>query len=317
MIRERIRFLGSLSVNPTSEWHLAVRYNTGKRLFEGNNTKFYPIKNTQKYWFADPFLFEYRNKHFVFCEMYDRKEHKGVLEVAELDGLKCKRFKLILDLPYHLSYPCVFEHDGKIFMIPECYQSGRIILYICTKFPYEWEEYTELAAVSAVDTTPLKRNAELIFLTTIFSSTNERINDNLYELRDGNIKCLFQHDFCKRSAGHIIIHNNKIIRPSQDCRSTYGGGLVYNEVAINDGVLSETKMLEIFPPDYKGKNELSISLYNSKKHRYTGIHTYNSDSKYEIIDLKYNDRKSIVTFINNFKCYLRFKFLQRKKTVER
>ncbi len=317
MIRERIRFLVSLAVNPTSEWQLAVRYNTGKKLFEGNNAPFYLIRNTRKYWLADPFLFEYNHKHYVFCEMYNRRENKGVLGVALLKGLKCSKFKPILVLPYHLSYPCVFEHDGRIMMIPECYQSGRITELICKKFPYEWEEYKELAEVVAVDTTPLKSNAGISYLTTVFLSSNERINDNLFQLQDGKLFRLFQNDLCKRSAGHLISLSDRIIRPSQDCQTTYGGGLIFNEVSINDGVLSETKLLEIFPPDINSEDGLSIFLEKRKNHRYTGIHTYNTNEKYEIIDLKYNDRKSVGTFIHNFKRYLRDKHKQRKRTVER
>ena len=37
-----------------------------------------------------------------------------------------------------------------------------------------------------------------------------------------------------RPAGNIFFHHNKMLFPSQDCKYIYGGGIIFNELLINE-----------------------------------------------------------------------------------
>jgi hypothetical protein len=80
------------------------------------------------------------NSYFIFVEEFIYKTNKGHISVLELDLtghlLKTER---IIENPYHMSYPFVFECDGTWYMIPETGGNRSIELYRCTEFPWKWE----------------------------------------------------------------------------------------------------------------------------------------------------------------------------------
>ena len=45
----------------------------------------------------------------------------------------------VIEEPYHLSYPFLFEFEGELYMIPEKARATRVDLYRCVAFPYQWE----------------------------------------------------------------------------------------------------------------------------------------------------------------------------------
>ena len=106
-LKNLIEYADDLSKEYES-WHLAFRSIEKRTLFEGNSDGFIVIPNTIRYWKADPFLFSYKGKEYVFCEMYDRISHKGVIGVAKIRKNRCSKFRVCLDLPHHLSFPYIF-----------------------------------------------------------------------------------------------------------------------------------------------------------------------------------------------------------------
>lgn len=172
-------FLRELSLSPRSEWQVAIRLRGDQALYEGNVQGFQCVTNTVRYWYADPFLFCFNGQDYLFVEMFDRWKKKGVIGVCKVSNGKCGRFRLCLELPWHLSYPCVFEDEVGIHMIPECYQSGEVWMYRCVKFPYRWERERCLTKGLAVDTTPAGKGQ---WFTTFFASADQRKNDNLWRI---------------------------------------------------------------------------------------------------------------------------------------
>jgi hypothetical protein len=104
---------------------------------------------------ADPFPIVLDGRAWVFLEELLFEENRGVISVMEVrrDG-SWTQPQRVLDLPFHLSYPCVFLHDGALFMVPESEAGQSIDLYRCTDFPLRWErETTLMSGLRAVDTT--------------------------------------------------------------------------------------------------------------------------------------------------------------------
>ena len=267
-------------------WGLAIRRSNGKYLYDGNFSEFTYIKNSFRYWRADPFLFEHNGETYIFAELFDRLKAKGKIGVAKIKNGKCGKFKICLDLPWHLSYPCVYKQNSEIYMVPECARSGKITVYKSKSFPYEWEESYVLYEGVGVDTTPVQIEGHPFgFFTTLKTKDNNKNNCLYYIDNDSKqAKLLIDNDFTVRSAGHIFSEGSKTLRPSQDCENTYGGGLFF-------------KMIEsLSVDDFKEKNYRRINVSDIKTDNssisFNGIHTYNKTNTYEIIDLSYDVGKS-------------------------
>ena len=60
------------------------RFVPGGSLPETGAGEFTPMPYSPDYWYADPMLFEENGEHWLFCEAYDRRTHKGLLAVSRL-----------------------------------------------------------------------------------------------------------------------------------------------------------------------------------------------------------------------------------------
>lgn len=101
---------------------------------------FIPIPNDNKFWYADPLLFEDDGKVYLFCEAFNKKEQKGELAVMEWKDNSWTDPVIIIANNYHMSYPCVFEYEGIHYMIPESAECGSLELYVSDSFPYSWKK---------------------------------------------------------------------------------------------------------------------------------------------------------------------------------
>ena len=290
-------------------WQIAIRKRDGDTLFHGNGKGFRLIANSVRYWRADPFLYEKDGITYLFAELFDRFQDKGVLAVAKVrNSSRVGRFHVCLDLPFHLSYPCLFERDGELYMIPEGRQSGEIAIYRCVSFPLKWEKDSVLCHTTGVDTTPLPEELcqhDFSFITTI--NTEKDHNNNLYLINGANTEpvLLKYNDTCSRCGGLFINDGEMWLRVVQDDTEYYGCRLVfYNVKQLTDNAIDETEYLAVLPPRREcDKKEVSVSLNKPKdEHKFVGIHTYNYSGRFEVIDLvRHNSRTWKVWMANKIR----------------
>jgi hypothetical protein len=89
---------------------------------------------------ADPFLHRDGDTWYLFFEVYNLRTGQGDISVATGDGgRKWDYQRVVLDEPFHLSYPYVFEWEGGHYMIPETFETASIRLYRASDFPSGWE----------------------------------------------------------------------------------------------------------------------------------------------------------------------------------
>ncbi len=294
-----IRYSKHLS-KETEAWALAFRIKDEKALYEGNAEGFSIIPNTARYWKADPFLISRNDKTWVFCEMYDRLRHKGVIGVAELKKNGCSRFKVCLELPQHLSFPYVYQDHDTIYMIPECCESGEVSVYRCVKFPTHWTKEYTIASIPGMDTIPVPdAGAPGFFLSSVDS------NDRLVKFRQGDesYQVVYEHLPAVRCAGRIFRTSKGYVRPSQNDKGSYGNSLHFNlidDLSFED--YCERTFLRVLPPESEcGENEISLKVKSPGNIRFSGIHTYDHNEKYEIVDLVYNGVENPVVLWNRRK----------------
>ncbi|MDR7335020.1 hypothetical protein [Roseateles asaccharophilus] len=98
---------------------------------------------------ADPFGLVRGDALHVFVEAFDYRTKRAHIERHEFSkaDLHWRRQATVLDRPFHLSYPQVFEHGGETWMVPESYQAGEIALYRATDASLDhWQRECALLA---------------------------------------------------------------------------------------------------------------------------------------------------------------------------
>ena len=244
--------------------------------------KFQRIIPPKDRFYADPFVVKKGKRYFVFIEEFPYKEKKGYISYFEIDEHgNYTPTKKILERPYHLSYPFIFEFENNWYMIPESSENKTIDLYKCISFPDKWEYVrTLLNNIIGLDNTILEKNGKW-WLFTSTPETNESPNDT--------VSIFYSEDLLRgewiphpknpiisdvrraRSAGRIFYTNGNLIRPSQDCSGGYGRGIKLNLIKK----LDENNYEEI---PYG-------SIYSHEKKIY-GIHTYSKDGDLTVFDYK-------------------------------
>lgn len=274
-----------------NRYAIAFRQRNGKALYEDGSSGdgFILIKSTLRYWMADPFLIKYKGSNYLLAELYDKKHSKGVIGYAKLKGDRCGRFHICLKEKYHLSYPCVFYRGNNIYMIPETADNKEAALYEAIDFPEKWKKVKAICKQACVDTTPFRYQNENYYFTTIVNEHSSDDNLFLINEKSGDCKQLLKDNLCLRSAGNVIFEKDNMIRPSQD-DTVYGDAVIFNRVSIlNVNNYEEIPYKRVLPPNCKTNGEnVSVSLLNNtRKIQFNGLHTYNTNDDYEVIDLRY------------------------------
>ena len=260
---------------------------SGKLLYEHSDVvDFEMYESNWMQWYADPVVFKYKDKEWLFAEKMNMLNRKGTIAVAEINENGVGDFKEVLEEDFHLSYPIVFYKNGNVYMIPESAKQKAIYLYKCIQFPYRWEKrMTLLDGDYYADTNVLNWKNHWYLITgkmdpLIGARTQLQIFDADY-IEEGRLNVLntnqFKYSYNSRGAGNIIIEKDSIIRPTQVGDSQhYGIGMHFYNVSINEKYCEE--IINKFGCERIRLNK-SVNL--------TGTHTYSLSDRYEIIDIQY------------------------------
>ncbi|MFQ5444037.1 MAG: hypothetical protein ACE5EK_05405, partial [Nitrospinales bacterium] len=126
-----------LSAISRKQWQLMFRFG------DGISRSFYQFKKIvpPRDWFwADPHVVFKDDKYFIFIEEFEYQKNKGCISVIQMD--KEGNFsppEKIIEKPYHLSYPFIFEWNSNYYMVPETSENRTMDIYKCIDFPLGWE----------------------------------------------------------------------------------------------------------------------------------------------------------------------------------
>ncbi|MEO0794185.1 MAG: hypothetical protein AAFX93_03430 [Verrucomicrobiota bacterium] len=211
---------------------------------------------------ADPFPIIRDERCWIFFEEVIHHPKKGRLAVMELfaDG-SLGAIDVILDKPYHLSYPFVFEFDGAWWMIPESRQNRTVDLYRCEEWPAKWAyEKTIISGEEIVDATLWEHGG----CWWLFGGVPEQKGGNASGLLDlfwadsplsdqwtPHPQCpVIAGNDCSRPAGKVFRHDGKLIRPAQDCSVRYGYAVKMMQIEeLTPDCYRETE-IQTYLPDF-------------------------------------------------------------------
>lgn len=175
---------------------------------------------------ADPFLVQERGVFYLFFELFNIESQRGEIGVASSsDGYSWRYLGVVLRETFHLSYPYVFQHRGRYFMIPESRAGGEVRLYRAKNFPLTWEFDTTLFEGSYADSSIVyhdKRwwifSERQAYTLTIWHSPTLQ---GPWEQHP--VSPLYAEDRSRtRPGGRIVEVGGKLIRFSQDNVGGYG-----------------------------------------------------------------------------------------------
>ena len=271
----------------TDAFKWVLFYNTNKcnarDAFQSNFNDFKKLLPPKGKFWADPFVVAKNGNYYVFVEEFIYRTNRGHISVLKLDQTgQLLNNQMIINKPYHMSYPFIIEQDNTYYMIPESSENGTIDLYKCTRFPDKWEYARNIMKnLKAVDTTLFFYNNKWWLFTVIdetkgISGCETELflyySDSVFSdtWKSHPLNPVVADARIARPAGNIFILDNKIYRPSQDCSVRYGNALNLNEIVS----LSETEYLEV--PVFRREPAWDKKL--------RGMHTYNFDNGFSIID---------------------------------
>ena len=263
-------------------WNVAIRNKSTGDILDNTKIPFKVIKNNFRYWAADPFILEKDGKAYIFAELYDYVLRRGVLGYCSIEGDKASKWKPIIRELYHLSYPCIIEHNGKLCIMPESGEGEVLTAYESVEFPNKWEKRKVIRGdVRFADTTPFPYTGRNFALThNVGDPENPCLTVIDLDGKTKDIPVEGKVALRSRPAGYVFEKDGKLIRPAQFSVNTaegYGKGLIFCECQLSDNLCySEREIKEIRPEDLNYNKTIYLD----------GMHTYNSSEHYEVIDIK-------------------------------
>jgi hypothetical protein len=178
---------------------------------------------------ADPFMVHHDGRWYMFFEVMNGETGRGEIGLATSDDAFSWNYKqIVLNEPFHLSYPYVFEWQGEYYMVPESLGASAVCLYKADDFPARWSMQGKL--IEGANADPSIVYFDNLWWLFVCSTPYGHDVLRLYFARDleGPWKehpssPLIRDDKCRaRPAGRIIQVGERIARFSQDCVPDYG-----------------------------------------------------------------------------------------------
>lgn len=286
------RFFFKLLV--TDYWHVGIVNEPINKFLDADfepEIDWLPRKKSASY-IADPFGYKKDDQETILVEKFDFRSHKGILVAySSTDGKVFNNEQVVLDLPYHLSYPYLIEHDDEIYCLPECHQSGKLTLYHAIDFPGEWEKVvTIIKNFPAVDATIIQHDNMWWLFCTNESNLNcsglyiwyaSDLTGDWKQHALNPVKIDIQNS---RPAGSPFILEENIYRPTQDCSESYGSAIHINQLMRLSPHEFEEETVRILKPNprstyAKGLHHLSPigerTLVDGKRYIFSFNHSLN------------------------------------------
>lgn len=257
-------------------WDLGIALESEGHRFDSDHWTFHIIKPPKNKWYADPFILDVTDTEIiVLVEEFSYLINRGRLAKLVIDKQRyfIKKETIILDLPTHLSFPAILRVNDEVYLYPENSASGKSMLYRYNPINDTLSKVKVLCEEPLTDAIITKiNNQNFLFATKIPQQNGNELlickSDSL--IGDYyHLQTLTLPGNTARSAGDCFIDGNLIIRPAQNCEGSYGSGLVFQRILLNDnGYIEVNEMFRKYP-----------------RKPYIGMHTYNHYKGYIIVDL--------------------------------
>ncbi|PTQ96677.1 hypothetical protein C8P68_104163 [Mucilaginibacter yixingensis] len=283
------RFIRKLFV--IDKWNIGYVHQSAKSFIEAGRIigTVHWLKETKADYAADPFATVINNKLCLYYEELSFWTGKGKIMVT--DGFSLAKKRLVKGLPngkIHLSFPCLFNHAGVTYCVPETADANEVALYRIDNTNSEnfIKERVLIEGAAFVDSSLLfYKNKYWLF------TSKAGHNNQLYIYYADSLDAPFTahaknpisvHKYIGRAAGCLFVVGEQLYRPSQNPEKNYGGSVVISEVVdLDEKCFRFETVIEVTP----------------ELHYPRGLHTINFTGDLMIIDGK----RSVFSLLNPFK----------------
>ncbi|MGH8082228.1 MAG: glucosamine inositolphosphorylceramide transferase family protein [Lysobacter sp.] len=198
----------------------------------------------------------------LYCEVYDHRDGVGRIERLALD----EHNAVVAVEPVrwqangHVSYPYVFEHERRVYAVPETAGQRGCDLYRIDG-EGEWTHVAPLLqGVAAADASVFAWDG-LFWLayTDLALGAFDNLCLSYAEQLQGPWKPHPRHPIkldhrSSRPAGTPFVHDGALYRPAQDCASGYGQAVAINRVEVCTPQDYREQVVRRIRPDPRGRN---------------------------------------------------------------
>lgn len=221
---------------------------------------------------ADPFIIRNGSKYYMFFEVLGLYDRKGRIGMASSDcGVVWKYDRIVLDEPFHLSYPYVFQWQNEYYMLPDN-NSGYVKLYRAKEFPYVWECTANLLEGTYGDASLLYNNDKFWMFVEKKSATGQR-NCDLYLFYSSDLG----QGWIEHPKSPLFVDNPKQARPAGRIINLVAGETVrfsQNDEPYYGKNINMHKIIKLSVDDYE-EEVVEINLKGSGREndwRKDGMH---------------------------------------------
>lgn len=192
---------------------------------------------------ADPFLIRSDNRLYLFHEVVYKTEDRGKIAVSVFDP-ESNRWEyqgVVIDEPFHLSYPYVFYAEGSYYMIPESKAAKSVRLYAATEFPMKWELVKPI-----IENRKLVDPSIIYFNGRYYLFANRKKRLYLYYSNDLtgqwrlHPKSPVRRGNYARCGGRIFQYKAELFRPAQNLSKGYGTSMrIFKITKLSDKQFAE------------------------------------------------------------------------------
>jgi hypothetical protein len=218
----------------------------------------------------------------VLFEEYEYAQRRGHISAIEIDSRGHAGTPVrVLERPYHLSYPFVFDWRGERFLIPESAEHGTVDLFRAKRFPDEWEHVATLidgeqlydATLAEIDGRWWMFAGSSVAGASSWDELSVYYSDSpLGPWKPHRRNPIVSDVRTARPAGRLFRANGVWYRPSQDCSRSYGYAVQINQI---------TRL------DPQGYSEVPVTrLTPNWRPDVSGVHTVNSAPGLTVVDAR-------------------------------
>jgi len=122
--------------NKKDAWNVGINFSSWK---DFDFIKSIVLKNPDGHYLADPFILKEGAETYCFVEDYDWSKGKGSIGAYKISSGAPINLGIVLEEAFHLSFPYIFRHESKIYMLPESADNMDIRIYESVEFPKKWK----------------------------------------------------------------------------------------------------------------------------------------------------------------------------------
>ncbi len=230
-----VRRRGVPFVGQKEQWSIGIYRGTSPTAFPAQRRWANPVLTAQDVtdvpakFVADPFLVQDDPGWVLFFEVYNTDTQQGDIAVATSRNTRAWKYnRIVLDEPFHLSYPYVFMWENDYYLIPESYEANAIRLYKADEFPHQWSFVGSLIeGKDFVDPSVVHTNGKW----WLFASSVSEGNTLQLFYADALTGPWTEHpmspivardEAMARPAGRVLEYDGRVIRYQQDLDAAWG-----------------------------------------------------------------------------------------------